>query len=455
MSISVTPSAAIASGAPGVRPPVRPGLLIAALLVHAPLGLAMQADPRVATLHAVVTMGVTIWVLIAARSPGPLVWVAAYVVGAEVLWRQTQAMVPWEVAKYVLLVIFTVGIIRFVGQPRRAGATWLFLWALLPACAAPFVKHGILGGFEPLTFNISGLLALGLGVLFISQLTGPWTSMRPALWCLVGPVVAIATLAASGSRALGRGDFTYESNLATSGGYGPNQVSAVLGLGALFLLLLAIKEDGFVRPFLALTLGSWFLLQAALTFSRGGVVNVALAALMAVPFLLRRRDSASRTLMIMLVIGILGTIVVFPRLNEFTGGKLEDRYTKTTEESDLRSEVARQEYQVFVDSLPLGIGVGEAELILINRRSIQAHTEYTRLLAEHGMLGILALVCLVAMIVQAYRRQSIPWGGAWTVTFATWTLVEMSHAASRIAAPAFVFALAMFTFVPEDAEQQP
>ena len=59
------------------------------------------------------------------------------------------------------------------------------------------------------------------------------------------------------------------------------------------------------------------------------------------------------------------------------------------------------------------------------------------------------------MIVQAYRRQSIPWGRAWTIALATWTLVEMSHAATRIAAPSFVFALAMFTFVPEDVERQP
>lgn len=423
-------------------------MLLTVLALHAPLGVAMQSNRWIATTHAAATVVAMIWILASARTPGPLVQIAAYIVGAEVLWRQTQAVVPWELGKYLLMVIFTVGIIRFVGRTKRAGATWLFLLALLPACAVPFVKFGVIGGIEPTSFNVSGLVALGLGVLFLSQVAGPWSSMRPALWCLVAPVIATATLGAIGSLALDASDFTTESNFAAASGFGPNQVSAILGLGALCLLLLAIREDAFTPTFASIALAGWFLVQAALTFSRGGVMNVAAAMLAALPFLLRRRDTASRVLVLFLVIGLLGVLMVFPRLNTFTGGKLQTRYSNT-QEADLRTRVARTEYEAFVDSLPLGLGVGEAEKILIDRRAIQAHTEYTRLLAEHGLFGVVAILCLLAMIVQAYRRQTIPWGRAWTAAFAAWTLVNMSHAATRIAAPSFTFALAMFTFVTE------
>lgn len=428
------------------------GLLVAAIVVHVPLGLAMQANRGIATAQAAVTVILVICVLAAAKSPGPLLRVAGYVVGAEVLWRQTRAKVPWELGKYLLIVIFIVGIIRFVGRPQRAGLSILFLVALVPACAVPLVILGPLDGIEPVSFNVGGLIALGLGAMFVSHLAGPWSSMRPVLWCLAIPIAATAALGTEAARHLAASDFFSDSNFKATGGFGPNQVSAILGLGALCLVLLAIRESGFIRPCLAVLLAMWFLAQGGLTFSRGGMTNFAIAILVALPLLLRRRRTASRVLALVLVIGLVGALVIFPRLDRFTGGALQDRYSNQ-HEADIRAQLIRKEYQTFLDNIVLGIGAGQSEVIEINRKVYSSHTEYTRLLAEHGLLGVIAVFCMIGMAVQAYRRQQLAWGHAWTVAFTAWALADMSHAATRIAAPSFAFALAMFLFVRGNDEE--
>ena len=429
------------------------GLLVLCLAAHVPLGLAMHSNRTIATAHAAATVVTVVWVLASARSAGPLLRVAGYVVGAEVLWRQTRAVVPWELGKYLLIVIFTVGIIRFIGRPSNAGVPIVFLAVLLPACAAPFVILGPMAGIEPVSFNVGGLIALGVGAIFISHLAGPWSSMRPVLWSLVAPVVATATLGTEAARHLVARDFFSDSNFKAAGGFGPNQVSAILGLGALCLVMLAIRERGFTRPLIAVLLTMWFLVQGGLTFSRGGMTNFAIAVVVALPLLLRRRKTAVRVLVVILAVGVVGALVVFPRLDRFTGGELQARYSNQ-HEADLRSELVRKEYQTFLNHIVLGVGAGQSETIEINRRIYSSHTEYTRLLAEHGLLGLVAIASMVAMVVYGYRRQKLPWGHAWTLAFAAWALADMSHAATRIAAPSFAFAIALFTFVTEaDAEQ--
>ncbi len=430
------------------------GLLLLCLALHVPLGLAMHSNRAIATAHAAATVLTAVWVLAAARSPGPLLRVAGYVVGAEVLWRQTRAVVPWELGKYLLIIIFTVGIIRFVGRPTNAGVPIVFLAVLLPACAAPLVILGPMAGIEPVSFNVGGLIALGVGAIFISQLAGPWSSMRPVLWCLVAPVVATAALGTDAARHLASSDFFSDSNFKAAGGFGPNQVSAILGLGALCLIMLAIREKGFMRPFIAVVMTMWFLVQGGLTFSRGGMTNFAIAVVVALPLLLRRRGTAVRVLVLILVVGVVGALVVFPRLDRFTGGELQVRYSNQ-HEADIRAELVRKEYQTFLNHIVLGVGAGQSETVEINRRIYSSHTEYTRLLAEHGMMGLIAIGCMVAMVVQGYRRQKLPWGHAWTLAFAAWALADMSHAATRIAAPSFAFAIALFTFVAEDDAEEP
>lgn len=438
---------------PAVRSP-SPWLLLLGVAVHAPLAIAMQSNRTLATAQALLTIATIVWILAAARSPAPLVAAAAYVAGCEVLWRQTEAAVPWEIAKYLVIVIFAVGIFRFLGRIEQWGLVGLFVASLIPAAVVPVVKLGLMGAIDPLSFNLSGLVALAAGVLFLSRVAGPWSSVTPALWAFVAPVFGISALAADSVRTLGASDFFNDSNFESSGGFGPNQVSAVLGLGALFLVFLVLRERRTSLQIALLTLAVVFTVQAMLTFSRGGVVNLAIALVVAVPFLMRRRDTALRVLAITLVVGILGILLILPRLDAFTGGALGRRFAPGRE-AERRSELIAMDYETFTEHSGFGVGVGESEFYRLERRRIASHTEYTRLLAEHGFLGILALGCLLAMVVTGFRRQREPFGQAWTVALVAWTALELSHSSTRLVAIGVVFALAQVALVEPSSTPEP
>jgi hypothetical protein len=63
-------------------------------------------------------------------------------------------------------------------------------------------------------------------------------------------------------------DYTTASNWAASGGYGPNQVSAILSLGALMAMLLHLREP-FISAQRRLQIVALLLLAQAATFSHG------------------------------------------------------------------------------------------------------------------------------------------------------------------------------------------
>src|SRR5262245_26184956 len=80
-------------------------LAILFLAAHVPLALAMDRDPqRVATPHAWLTLAAGVWVALSGRIDRVAVLVG-YMVGAEVLWRMTDAQTPWEYAKYAAVVV--------------------------------------------------------------------------------------------------------------------------------------------------------------------------------------------------------------------------------------------------------------------------------------------------------------------------------------------------------------
>ena len=61
-----------------------------------------------------------------------------------------------------------------------------------------------------------------------------------------------------------------------------------------------------------------------------------------------------------------------------------------------REDIARADLEVWFDNPVLGVGPGVAKEYRAATfgRAAAAHTEFTRLLAEHGILGLVALIIL-------------------------------------------------------------
>ena len=79
-----------------------------------------------------------------------------------------------------------------------------------------------------------------------------------------------------------------------------------------------------------------------------------------------------------------------------------------------------------------------------------SHTEFTRLLAEHGVFGLLAIAILVSIAIANVHRQPITFGKALFVGMLVWSSLFMMNAGMRLAAPAFLWGMTFVTIANRD-----
>jgi O-antigen ligase len=407
---------------------------------HVVLALVMRVVPAVATAHAIAC--VVIGVGIAARRRiQEVAFVVAYIVGSEVLWRMTYASVFWEYGKYAISAVLFVALLRIRAR-RNRGLALTYLILLIPSALLTLLTLHFDLARQQISFNLSGPLSLTLSVLVFSNIRLTEDDLRTTMLMLIAPVIGIGTLAYYSTTTAVNLEFFGDSNSVTSGGFGPNQVSAMLGLGLLFALLLVLERKLAVRvrvPLLILAVA--FAAQAALTFSRGGLTLAFAGAFAAVFYLVR--DARTRVTLVVLgaLLFAVATYIVVPRLEVFTAGKLSQRYTSIDPSG--RGLMASFDLQIFADNPVLGVGPGVASGL---REELghggAAHTEFTRLLAEHGVLGGLAIVLLFALAARTVLGARTLHARAFVVAMLVWVMLFLLVNAMRLAAPSFLCGLA-------------
>jgi O-antigen ligase len=409
------------------------------LALHVPLGLAMRSWPSLSTLHALATVAVgLLWAL--SGHPRRVACVGAYLVGSEVLWRMTGASFFWEGAKYGTVFIFAVALLRS-GRLRAPGAMVAYFLLLLPSTALVWLELGASEARSVTSFNLSGPLALAVSVWFFSHLKVSREGMSEILFALVAPAVGVLALSFFGvvttDIVFGGG-----SNFASSGGFGPNQVSAILGLAALAAFMLALDH---ARPLLyrgaMLVLLLAFAGQSALTFSRTGVVALVLCIGIGVVFLVKSpRDRVRLAIGLPLVLAA-AVFVVVPRLESMTGGAVGDRFSDTSPTG--RDQLAKADWLIFLDHPILGVGPGQAKALRgIAGRVGMSHTEYTRLMAEHGILGIFEMALLFFTALKRLKAAKGASERAIVSMLYAWSALFMLVSGMRLVAPSFAFGLA-------------
>ncbi len=415
-------------------------LLLLFLLVHIPLALLLRRAPVLATIHALLALAVGLHYALNGRQVVRVVYVAVYLSGAEVLWRMANAQVPWEFAKYAITGLFLLTLLRS-NQLRGPLLPLLYLLLLVPSVAFTLLEGtGDIRGL--ISFNLSGPLLLMVGAWFFSNVRLDLRQWRYVFVALLGPVVGIAGIALYTLLTTPNIQFNGESNFVTSGGYGPNQVSSILGLGALFTFLLLLDKSLSVRLRLVLfAIMVWLGSQSALTFSRGGIYNAAGAAVLGGLFLLRERRARLQLLLMALLVFALANYLVLPTFESFTAGAFGTRFSDTSLSG--RDEIAAADLTLWLAHPLFGVGPGRADLLRVDTRlSEVAHTEYSRLLSEHGLFGLGALLCLIVMLIRNFRTARTPWEQALTVALILWSAIYMTGSAMRLAAPALLLSLA-------------
>jgi O-antigen ligase len=142
-----------------------------------------------------------------------------------------------------------------------------------------------------------------------------------------------------------------------------------------------------------------------------------------------------------------------------SGGLLDNRYTNRDAAGRLkddittgRVELVQTELEGFYNNPVMGVGVGRAKELRVEEvgYEIASHSEISRLLSEHGLLGLLAVVILifVPMIFWAKFKNNY-----YFLAFLAFWFLTINHSAMRIALPAFVYGLALLYIV--DDKKQP
>jgi hypothetical protein len=439
MSTTATVSTEQSRATPVALSTVLIGVFVA---LHLPLAVAMKANPSLATAHALITL-VTGLVLAIAHPRLELgVYAAGYVVGCEVLWRMSKANVFWESGKYAT-VVFLLIIAARLPRARGSKLPLVYLGALLPSLI-------LLVGLETaelrdaLSFNMSGPLSLAVAAWMFSKVSLSRTDLYTILWFVIAPVAGIAMLTVMATSGVDI-RFSDASNMAASAGYGPNQVASMLGVGALFAFFMLV--DPRVSRLQRVACGLVILVfsyQSAMTFSRGGIYGMVISLGVAAMVMVGNPRQAVRIFAGLVAVALLAEFVIVPRLEEQTEGAIFTRFSDTKVSG--RDEIAEGELNTFLANPLLGVGPGGAAMFRKEGRHVAAHTEYSRMLAEHGMGGIIAFLAMVGMAFTAFSAAPRGVPKALTAALIVWALSYMTHACMRIAAPSFLFGLAMAGF---------
>jgi hypothetical protein len=117
-----------------------------------------------------------------------------------------------------------------------------------------------------------------------------------------------------------------------------------------------------------------------------------------------------------LVFGAVLFYLVFLLANSLTGSALEKRYsgetglTEKTGERDVlsgRDQILFIDLQIFADNFLIGVGPGMAKPLRYYygfSNSVSAHIEISRIFAEHGLLGVFAIIIYIFIIYSTRKR---------------------------------------------------
>lgn len=421
------------------------------LLAHIPLALLMRQSSYVTLAHYFLTLTIGLLVVVQRHGTERVMYVAAYITGSEVLWRMAKLGLFWEIGKYTVVLLLLLSIYRS-GKARIPLLPTLYFALLLPATAPVFLEEGFSGARNALSFYLSGPLSLAVCVWFFSRLSVSREEFDRLLLYLISAILSICMFAIFGISEAEHIKFGSESNFQASGGFGPNQVSAALGLGSVVALLMALNEKA-PKAWRAMMLGLaiLFLVQSMLTFSRTGLYNGLGSLVGAVFFLIRDPRKRMEFVFTLLVGSLLIIFLAWPLLNDFTGGSLEKRFSET--HLTQRSEIAEAEMELFSQNLVWGCGIGRATSLRSVHPGAASHTEYSRMLAEHGVFGLASIALLFLMGMLAVWKAPPPSGRAYAAAFVSFALLYLIHAATRTAIPGFVFGLAFLSVKETDSSR--
>lgn len=375
----------------------------------------------------------------------------AYVVGIEVLFRMTNGAIFYEASKYLVIVFILMGMF-YNGISNRGYPYFIFLILLVPSVIVASMNIGFDSNFRTnVAFVLTGPVCLGLSALYCLDKKVSRSQILEILLYLALPVVSLTTYLFIFSPSIKDTLSGTQSNFAASGGFGPNQVATMLGVGMfVFCVFIFLKSKNLIIAIINSLLFAAIAFRAIVTFSRGGVVTAIIMIIAFLVFLYFNSESKEK-------FKILSSFLVFALILSLTWmyssaqteGLIENRYSNKDgsgrEKKDVttgRLDLFMGEIDGFTDNPFFGVGANGMKELRIERfgRGVVSHNEVSRLLSEHGIMGVIILLILILrpLAFKAEKPDNMFFFAFFCFWFAT-----INHSAMRIAAPSFIYGLAL------------
>tara|TARA_R110001632_G_scaffold97231_2_gene203720 strand:+ start:5631 stop:6950 length:1320 start_codon:yes stop_codon:yes gene_type:complete len=382
---------------------------------------------------------------------------SAYIVGIEVFLRMVKGAPLFETGKYITITLLLIGLI--VG-PLKQKLTIVFpfyLMLLLLGIVFTTVPDGE-SLRKTVAFNLSGPFMLGVCAIYFYKRKITFSEIYSAFLFFLFPIFSMITSIYLFSPNIEDIRFGGASLGETSGGFGPNQVTTALGFGMFIIGVFIVfkwKLTG-SRIVDALIL-MYFLYRGLLTFSRGGILAGGIGFVVFFIFIIIYNKDYKSIFKYLIIAAVFMT-AVWTYTSKVTGGQIDNRYSgknasgiQKEDASSGRFVIMANQLQGFKESPIFGIGVGNGKYRRLEKGdSVGAsHNEITRLIEEHGLIGVFSLLMLLFVPIAHFRKVNYLQKSL-LVTFYLFWFLTINHSAMRIAFPGFIYALSLINIVNDE-----
>ncbi|GAB5400420.1 MAG: O-antigen ligase family protein [Aureisphaera sp.] len=381
---------------------------------------------------------------------------AAYMTGIEVFARMTGGAISYEFAKYSVTGFLVIGMF-YRGFNRSSWPYVIYLTFLVPGILFSAINLDYETNIvKALAGNLTGPICVGISALYCYNRKISTARFQHILLAVLFPVVTTAVYLYLYTPSIQDVVTGTQSNFETSGGFGPNQVATILGLGMFILFTRLLQFRSLLLNIIDISLLALISYRAIVTFSRGGVITAALCAVAFLGIYYWYSRTSTRVILIPKIgIVVVAMLLAWGYSSLSTGGLIDKRYANQDaagrEKQDIttgRIDLLNSELEAFYSYPLTGIGVGKIKEYRLETTGRQSatHNEVSRILSEHGMFGLFALVILLLKpVLMRFKDRS----NLFLYSFVIFWFLTINHSSMRLVAPAFIYGLALLTIISE------
>lgn len=202
------------------------------VLTHVLIGAIIYNYPQFSKIYGISILVFGVYYVIKTSNRGnEVLFVSAYLVGSEVFLRMTGGNILYEFSKYGVMMFLFLGM-YYSGFSKNAIPFWIYLLLLFPGIIVATETLNLKSDLRTsLAFNISGPACLGVAAIYNYNRKILFSQLNNMLLAMGLPIITTTMYLILYTPELKSILTGTGSNLETSGGFGPNQVATLLGIG--------------------------------------------------------------------------------------------------------------------------------------------------------------------------------------------------------------------------------